>query len=62
MMLKGRDIGQCTRKCFFLLVYFVLADSLSKLREKGTNRSYIGFAKVKVNEFRGNRFPTVAIK
>ena len=32
-------IKQCTRTCFFLLIYFVVADSLSKLTEKGINPS-----------------------
>ena len=32
-------IKQCTRTCFFLLIYFVVADSLSKLTEKGINTS-----------------------
>ena len=48
-----RHIRQCTRTCFFHLIYFVVADSLSKLTEKGMNTSAVsqGFDKVnKVNK------------
>ena len=33
------NIKQCTRTCFFLLIYFVVADGLSKSTEKGMNTS-----------------------